>query len=144
MAQDGRPAVRIDEDAATAGPTAQRHTWREGAALEFPGCRSATIRREDIETGEGRIEFRDAEPETAWMVREPTGAAHEQPSRRIVVLETLMRRFLASRGMPEPALRLDGRDLARATDEEVIDALLQCEDESDFRARLQGPRRRRG
>ena len=55
-------------------------------APEFPGCRVVTITREVIATYEGRYEFWDAETETAWMVREPTGAAHEQPSQRLARL----------------------------------------------------------
>ena len=55
-------------------------------ALEFPGCRAVTITREAIATYEGRYELWDAETETAWMVREPTGAAHEQPSQRLARL----------------------------------------------------------
>ena len=55
-------------------------------APEFPGCRAVTITREAIATYEGRYEFWDAETETAWMVREPTGAAHEQPSQRLARL----------------------------------------------------------
>ena len=331
--------MRIDDDAATAGRTVQGYPWRAGGAPEFPGCRPVTITREEIADYEGRIEFWDADTETAWMVREPTGAAHEQPSQRLAglgqlvaavrgspiecfgtmdlllrndrgerwrimqadqsvylrpghdrlpdpagmvvgehdfpdvvvevdnttdvrrgklqlyeewgfpeiwvevperhspsrpsgrlpgltihlldggryradtgsrafpgwtaaeihtamnepelsaatsevltrvgrtlgardgtgpddmpwlrfqreegramgraqgraaLLETLMRRILASRGMPELAFRLDDRDLAGATDEEVIDALLQCEDVSDFRRRIRGLRRSGG
>ena len=60
---------------------------------------------------------------------------------RAALLETLMRRILASRGMPESAFRLDDSELAGVTDEEVIDALLQCEDESDFRRRVREVRR---
>ena len=55
-------------------------------APEFPGCRAVTITREAIATYEGRYELWDAETETAWMVREPTGAAHEQPSQRLARL----------------------------------------------------------
>ena len=51
-------------------------------------------------------------------------------------------RILASRGMPGFESPLDARDLARVTDEEVVDALLQCKDESDLRARLRALRRR--
>ena len=55
---------------------------------------------------------------------------------RAALLETLTRSILASRGMPEPAFCLDDSELSGVTDEEVIDALLQCEDESDFRRRI--------
>ena len=64
--------------------TTQRSSSRP--VPEFPGCRAVTITREDIDTWEGRYELWDAETETAWMVREPTGAAHEQPSQRLARL----------------------------------------------------------
>ena len=64
--------------------TTQRPSPR--SAPEFPGCRAVTITREAIATYEGRYELWDAETETAWMVREPTGAAHEQPSQRLARL----------------------------------------------------------
>lgn len=63
---------------------------------------------------------------------------------RVALLETLIRKIPASRGQPGFGPRLDARDLAAVTDEEVIDALLGSKDESDFRARLQGLRRRSG
>ena len=50
--------------------------------------------------------------------------------------------ILASRGMPGLALPLDTRDLSGVSDEEVVDALLQCRDESDLRARLEALRGR--
>ena len=49
--------------------------------------------------------------------------------------------ILASRGMPGLALPLDVADLSGVSDEEVVDALLQCKDESDLRARLEALRR---
>ena len=55
-----------------------------------------------------------------------------------------MQKALASRGQPGLGRRLEARDLAGVTDEEVIDALLGSKDESGFRARLQGLRRRPG
>ena len=89
--------MRIDEDTATAGRTVPGRPSLEGAAREFPGCRPMTITREDIATYDGRIEFWDADTETAWMVREPTGAAHEQPSQRLAGLGQLI---AAVRGSP--------------------------------------------
>ena len=327
--------MRIDDDTTMTGRRVRERPRLGGAAPELPGCRPVTITREDIADYEGRFELWDADTETAWMVREPTGAAHEQPSQRlaglgqliaavrgspiecfgtmdlllrnergerwrimqadqsvylhpgrdrlpdpagmvvgehdfpdvvvevdhttdvrrgklrlyedwgfpevwvevperrapsrpsgrlpglaihlldgdgyhtapesrafpgwkaeeihtamnepelsaatsevltrvgralgardgtgpddmpwlriqreegraqgrVAVLEALMRRIRASRGMSEPAFSLDDRDLAGTTDEEVVDALLQCESGSDFRARLQSLRRRRG
>ena len=69
----------------------------EAEAHKFPGCRPITIRRDEIDTWEGRLEFWDAETETAWMVRKPTGAAHEQPSQRLAGLGQLI---AAVRGSP--------------------------------------------
>ena len=106
--------MAIDEDATMAQRTARERRRLAAEARRFPGCRPVTIGRDEIETWEGRLEYWEAETETAWMVREPTGAAHEQPSQRLAGLGQL------------------------------IDALLQSEDESGFRARLQGLRRGRG
>ena len=89
--------MRIDEDTATAGRTVPGRPSLKGAAREFPGCRPMTITREDIATYDGRIEFWDADTETAWMVREPTGAAHEQPSQRLAGFGQLI---AAVRGSP--------------------------------------------
>ena len=72
------------------------------------------------------------------------GRAQGHAQGRIAVLEALMQRIRVSRGESGPVPRLDARDLAGTTDEEVIDALLQSEDESGFRARLQDLRRGRG
>ena len=57
---------------------------------------------------------------------------------RIDVMQAAMRSILASRGIAGP-FRLDPRDLAGVPDEAVIDALLQCEGEPDFRKRLRNP-----
>ena len=46
-------------------------------ALEFPGCRSVYISRDDIADHEGCFEFRDADTETA-MVCEPTSYYYER------------------------------------------------------------------
>ena len=37
--------------------------------------------------------------------------------------------------------RLASREVSGVTDETIIDALLECEDEADFRARLERTRR---
>ena len=55
-------------------------------APEFPGCRQIRISREDVGTYDGRFEYWEAETETAWVVREPTGLAHEEPSQRLAGL----------------------------------------------------------
>ncbi len=64
---------------------------------EFPGCRPITIRRDEIATHEGRFEFWDADTETAWVMRDPTGFAHEGPSQRLAGLAQLI---AAVRGAP--------------------------------------------
>ena len=52
----------------------------------FPGCRSFRLTRDAVDTYDGRFEFWDAATETAFVVAEPTGGAHEQPSRRLAGL----------------------------------------------------------
>ena len=53
---------------------------------EFPGCRTITLKCDEVATYEGRFEFWDAATETAWVVREPTSATHEYPSHRLSAL----------------------------------------------------------
>ena len=89
--------MATDEDATSAERSPQESPAPGREAWEFPGCRPITITRDHIETYEGRIEFWDADTETAWMVREPTGAAHEQPSQRLAGLGQLV---AAVRGSP--------------------------------------------
>ena len=91
--------VAIDEDATMAERTVQerRRLEAEAEAPRFPGCRPVTITRDEIDTWEGRLEYWDADTETAWMVREPTGAAHEHPSQRLAGLGQLI---AAVRGSP--------------------------------------------
>ena len=89
--------MAIDEEAAMTECTAREHGRLEAEAGRFPGCRAVTIGRDEIETWEGRLEYWNAETEIAWMVREPTGAAHEQPSQRLAGLGQLI---AAVRGSP--------------------------------------------
>ena len=89
--------MAIDEDATMAQRTVQERRRLEAEAARFPGCRPVTITRDEIETWEGRLEYWDADTETAWMVREPTGAAHEHPSQRLAGLGQLI---AAVRGSP--------------------------------------------
>ena len=112
--------MRTDEGAALAERTMRENPRPEGEAREFPGCRPVTMTREEIEAREGRIEG------------------------RVALLETLVRRTLASQGQPGSGPRLDARDLDRVTGGEVVDARLRSKDEPDFRARLRTLRRRRG
>ena len=70
-----------------------------GAArsIEFPGCYPVRLRRDEIEGHEGRIEYWDADTETAWTLREPTTLYHERPSQLLV---RLTERIAAFRGSP--------------------------------------------
>ena len=52
----------------------------------FPGYRSFRSTRDAVDTYDGRFEYWDAATETAWVVAEPTGGAHEQPTRRLAGL----------------------------------------------------------
>ena len=74
-----------------------RHARSARPAPEFPGCRTITIRRDEIATHEGRFELWDADTETAWVMRDPTGFAHEGPSQRLAGLGQLI---AAARGSP--------------------------------------------
>ncbi len=63
---------------------------------EFPGCRPVHISRDAIADHEGRIEFWDADTETA-MVCEPTTIYHEHPSQRLAQMTALI---AVTRGAP--------------------------------------------
>ena len=63
---------------------------------EFPGCRPVRISRDAIEDHEDRIEYWDAETETAWVVRE-VSVWHEGPGQQLAALLT---RIAAVRGAP--------------------------------------------
>ena len=67
------------------------------AGLEFVGCTAIPMTLEAFNAYEGRLEVWDAETETAWVVREPTTAAHEGPSHG---LAGLIERIAAVRGSP--------------------------------------------
>ena len=73
-----RPA---DTEIVTYGP--QSSLVRPPASPEFPGCRPFRLTRADVDTYDGHFEYWDADTETAWKMREPTGRAHEQPSQRL-------------------------------------------------------------
>ena len=60
--------MAIDEDATTTERTARERRRLEAEARTFPGCRPVTIRRDEIETWEGRLEYWDADTETAWIL----------------------------------------------------------------------------
>ena len=59
---------------------------------------------------------------------------------RTRLLNIVIRKTLASRGIPAADVTLDARELAGLTDEEVMDALLQCQDAMDLRSRLKSRR----
>ena len=65
--------------------------------LEFTGCRAVPMTYAQLRRYEGRLEVWDAEAETAWMVREPTSADHENPSHGLAGLAALI---AAVRGSP--------------------------------------------
>ncbi len=79
------------------------------AELEFVGCRPLRASEEEITSPEWegrRLEYWHAATETAWVVREPTHAYHEAPSRR---LGSLVTRICQARGTE--ALCLGSTDL---------------------------------
>ena len=55
---------------------------------DLPGCRPIPLRRRDLDTWDGRFEYWDGATKTAWVVRDPTGLAHELPAERLVELCT--------------------------------------------------------
>ena len=71
----------------------------------FPGCRPVRISRDAIEDHEERIEYWDAETETAWVARE-VSVWHEGPGEQ---LSALLTRIAAVRGAP--ILTLGSADL---------------------------------
>ena len=88
-------------DATAARRRAEAPSRQTRPAPEFPGCRSFTLKREDLETFEGRIEYWDGDTETAWQVCEPTSPAHEHPSQLLAGLAALIAQ---TRGSPIRAL----------------------------------------
>ena len=73
---------------------------------EFPGCRPIRITRDAIADHESRIEYWDADSETAWVACEPNTVYHEGPGQ---VLSGLLTRIAAIRGAP--ILTLGAADL---------------------------------
>ncbi len=76
--------------------------------------------------------------DTPWLRRQREEGRLEGRAR---LLNVVIRKTLASRGILAAVATLDARDLAGLTDDDVMDALLACRDAADFRARL-GNRRR--
>ena len=76
--------MQSDSDAvAPERSPASRHQAPARGAPEFPGCHPIPLKREDLSTCDRRFEYWDGDTETAWVVREPTGFAHESPSQRL-------------------------------------------------------------
>ena len=71
--------MKLQPESKTTQPQAQPFP-QPAPPPEFPGCRPITIKRGDIDAYDGRLEYWDADTEIAWVVREPTGIAHERPS----------------------------------------------------------------
>ena len=64
--------------------------------LEFPGCTPRRLRRRDLDTYDGRLEYWDARTETMWVC-EPTTPYHEEPS---ATLSATLRTIAEVRGSP--------------------------------------------
>ena len=64
---------------------------------EFPGCHPIRLTRQGLEDFEGRVEYWEANSETAWVISESTTATHERPTRRLGRLAELI---AAVRGSP--------------------------------------------
>ena len=69
---------------------------REPEALEFPGCHPVRIPSDELDIGDFRIEYWDADTEIA-MICEPVSYYHERPASR---LARLADRIAAARGAP--------------------------------------------
>ena len=94
--------MRTDDTSAAADfrpqpPPAQPPHAGKARAPAFPGCRPMPLRRCDLDTGDRRFEYWDGDTETAWIMRDPTGIGHEQPSQR---LSSLCAFIGAARGAP--------------------------------------------
>ena len=87
--------------AGIAGPRGRDDPSRAATPVEvppeFPGCRPIRLTRDGLEDFEGRLEYWEASSETAWVIAEPTSAAHERPTRRLGRLAELI---AAVRGSP--------------------------------------------
>ena len=81
----------VDDLAATElrPPRPPKRARREPAsalAPALPNCRPVPLKREDLDTHDERFEYWDGDTETAWVLRDPTGFAHEHPSQRLAGL----------------------------------------------------------
>lgn len=82
---DRQPGPRAGATASAATPVVH----------EFPGCRPVHMSRDAIADYEGRLEYWEADTETAWVVRAPVSFWHELPGQR---LARLTERIAAVRG----------------------------------------------
>ena len=78
--------MQFDTDAPAAELPSKPYRQPAPPAPEFPGCRPIPLKREALADHDGRFEYWDGDTETAWVVREPTSATHEQPSQRLAGL----------------------------------------------------------
>ena len=105
MDPEWRPEMRTEDDLAAGGrppPSPRRQARKASApapasAPDLPGCRPIPLPRRDLDTWDGRFEYWDGDCETAWVMRDPTGIAHEQPAERLTGFCALI---AAARGAP--------------------------------------------
>ena len=83
--------------ASVRGPDPGPDPGPDAETPNLPGCRRIRLRRRDLDAWDGRFEYWDGATETAWVVRDPTGLAHEQPTERLVELCT---HIATARGAP--------------------------------------------
>ena len=53
---------------AEAAPAAADAPRPNPSAPDLPGCRPVPLRRRDLDTWDGRFEYRDGDTETAWVM----------------------------------------------------------------------------
>ena len=97
--------MRRDEDSAATDPGTRPYTVQraptasapgptpapDASTPDLPGCRPVPLPRCDLDDWEGRrLEYWDGDTETAWVVCEPVGVAHEHPLGRLATLCTLI------------------------------------------------------
>ena len=80
----GTPNDAVESARGPASPPASAE-GRASPSPEFPGCRSFKLRRDEVEAYDRHIEYWDAATETAWELREVSGA-HERPGHRLAGL----------------------------------------------------------
>ena len=85
--------MRTEDDLAAAelrpSPRPMKRARRGPApapAPALPDCRPVPLEREDLDTHDERFEYWDGDTETAWVLRDPAGFAHEHPSQRLAGL----------------------------------------------------------